>query len=69
MTVLPSPGANFIKNIETTIFNFIWGGKRDRIKRATLKAKYKDGGLQVPDILQKSKSLNIAWIKKYIHRP
>lgn len=66
MSVLPEPGTDFIKKTETAMFNFIWGGKRDRIKRATLKAKYKSGGLQVPDIVLKSKSLKIGWIKKYV---
>lgn len=66
MTVLPSPEINFVRNLEREIFKFVWGGKRDRVKRATLKAKYKNGGLQVPDFLSQSKSLKISWVKKYL---
>lgn len=66
MSVLPAPGKDFAQKVETDIFRFVWGGKRDRIKRATLKAKYKEGGLKVPDILARSHSLKIAWVKKYM---
>lgn len=66
MSVLPSPEQVFVKKLETVLFKFVWGGKRERIKRATLKAKYKDGGLQFPDLLNQSQSLKIAWIKKYM---
>lgn len=66
MTVLPSPSLEFVKKLESAFFKFIWGGKKDRIKRATLKAKYKDGGLQVPDVISQSNSLKIAWVRKYM---
>lgn len=66
MSVLPNPAQDFIKKVEAASFKFVWGGKRDRIKRATLKAKYKEGGLQFPDLLTQSQSLKIAWIKKYL---
>ena len=66
MTVLPKPNPTSIKSIERIIFNFIWGNKKDKIKRATLKSKYKQGGLQVPDIDCKADSLKMTWIKKYI---
>ena len=51
---------------EKNIFNFIWGGKRDKIKRATLRSKYKAGGLQVPDISAQAQSLKMLWVKKYL---
>ena len=66
MTVLPKPSPVLIKSIETIIFNFIWGNKKDKIKRATLKSKYKHGGLQVPDIDCRADSLKLTWIKKYV---
>ena len=66
MTVLPAPEKAFCKDIEKTMFKFIWGGKQDKIKRATLKSKYKDGGLQVPDIEKQASSLKATWVKKYL---
>ena len=66
MTVLPKPSPILIKSIEKVMFNFIWGNKKDKIKRATLKSKYKNGGLQVPDIDCRADSLKMTWIKKYV---
>ena len=66
MTVLPAPDKAFCKEIEKTMFHFIWGGKRDKIKRATMKSKYKDGGLKVPDIEKQACSLKATWVKKYL---
>ena len=66
MSVLPSPPKVMISEIEKSIFNFIWGGKRDKIKRATLRSKYKAGGLQVPDITAQAQSLKMMWVKKYL---
>lgn len=67
MTVLPAPNRDFAKRVESEIFRFVWGSKKDKIKRATLKSKYKRGGLLVPDIEAKSKSLKVMWIKKYLN--
>ena len=65
MTILPKPSKQIARTIETILFKFLWGNKRDKIKRATLKSKYKAGGLQVPDICTQADSLKISWIKKF----
>ena len=68
MTVLPKPSPLHIKQIETAVFQFIWGNKNDKVKRATLKSKYKEGGLQVPDVSTQADSLKITWAKKYMNK-
>ena len=37
MSVLEKPCRRMLKELETIMFNFIWNGKRDRIKRSTMK--------------------------------
>ena len=66
MTVLPAPQKTYIEQVERKMFEFIWGGKKDRIKRMTLKSKYKYGGLNVPDLALQALSLKITWIKRYL---
>ena len=44
--------------------DFIWGGRRPKIKHATLIADYKDGGLKDVDIDSKFESLKFMWIQK-----
>lgn len=65
MSVLPKPSAKRIKELETIMFNFIWG-KSDKIKRSTMKNIKTEGGLQVPDIGAQADSLKISWVKKVL---
>ena len=46
--------------------DFIWGGggRKPKIKHATLIADYKDGGLKDVDIDSKFESLKFMWIQK-----
>ena len=44
---LPRPSANTIKQINTMIFHFLWGCKRDKIKRDQITRPVYHGGLDV----------------------
>ena len=68
MTVLPAPQKRCIKEVERLMFEYVWDGKKDRIKRMTLKSKYKHGGLKVPDLALQAQSLKIKWIKRYLDK-
>ena len=50
---------DFIKQLEDLRKNFIWNGKRPRIKHSTLIADYVDGGYKDVDIETKLSSLRI----------
>ena len=65
MSVLPKPSVRRIKELETIMFNFIWG-KSDKIKRTTMKNVKTEGGLQVPDVGAQADSLKICWVKKVL---
>ena len=49
-TSLPTPSDAFIKKIEQQIYQFLWDGKPDKIKRIQLIQQYKKAGLQMIDI-------------------
>ena len=66
MTVLPQPNNVQIKEIESIIFRFVWGGKPDRIKRSTLKNTFSKGGMRMPDVATQANSLKIKWVKDYM---
>ena len=51
----------YLKQINTIIFNFLWNG-RDKIKRDTLIKHTSQGGLWIPSISHKQETL-------IIHRP
>ena len=60
MSVLPSPPVNIFKEIEQIIFDFIWNGKKDKIKRQILYYSKEKGGLGVPNIYIKNKALKLG---------
>ena len=55
-----------LKEINGLLFNFLWDGKRDKIKRSEMIADNGDGGQKMLDNMAFNKSLKIAWIVKYI---
>ena len=63
-TTLPTPNDSFLKELETLIFSFIWGGKGDKIARKIIINDIENGGLKMTDIRSFAKALKISWIKK-----
>jgi hypothetical protein len=66
LSSLPSPKADTIKLIENLFFNFIWNGKRDKIKRAVLIQPYEEGGLRMVNLANYIKGLKLTWLRRYI---
>jgi exonuclease III len=64
LSVLPSPNKEFLTNLQKKLFDFVWDGKGEAIKRDTLIGDYKDGGYRMPDLLLYSQSLKIIWLKR-----
>ena len=62
---LPNPPNHFLKALETCIFNFIWSGKPDKVKRSTLIAPIVNGGLNATHLLSFVNSLKCSWVKRY----
>jgi hypothetical protein len=50
----------YIQRFKTMIYNFIWGGKKDRIKRTDLCKDYSKGGIKMIDIDQYLNSIQIS---------
>ena len=55
-----------IEKIDKIIFNFIWDNKPAKIKRKTIIAEKKCGGLRMVDFEMMERSLKIAWVKRII---
>ena len=55
-----------IEKINKIIFNFIWDNKPAKIKRKTIIAEKKCGGLRMVDFEMMERSLKIAWVKRII---
>ena len=58
---------DILKKINTLIYTFLWGGKREKIKRTTLIGNKLEGGIEMPDPNTFFKSLKIKWVKTLIN--
>ena len=61
MSSVPSTIINHLVNIHK---EFIWDGKKPKIKHSTLIGNYQDGGLKDIDIITKIKALQLSWLKR-----
>ena len=61
---LPNPSSQCIKEIETALFNFLWDGKCDKIKRKKLVQSYERDGLNMVDIRSFLDSMKLSWLKR-----
>lgn len=60
-TVLPMP--NWVHTTVTkAIFDFLWNGKTESVKRATCHLSRGQGGLSVIHELEKSRALKLRWV-------
>ena len=67
LSVLPNTGQNYLKDIDSLIFNFLWDNKPPKIKREViLQQKATQGGLNFTDIYTYSKSVKFQWVKKLL---
>ncbi|MGI9312030.1 MAG: RNA-directed DNA polymerase, partial [Alphaproteobacteria bacterium] len=69
LTVLPNPPDNFIKDVNSIIYKFIWSNKPDKIKRDTLSLPYSEGGLNMLNLDYFKYALKISWVKRYLSGP
>ena len=66
LSSLPSPSEKLIKEINKTLFTFIWSSKRNPIKRIRLCQQIKENGLAMIDISSYISSLKMKWVKRLI---
>ena len=61
MSVVPKNVIDLLDNLQN---EFIWSGKKAKIKHSTLIGDFKQGGLKKVDIVTKIQSLQLSWIKR-----
>jgi len=69
LTMLPSPNPELLKNLERILYEFIWNGKADRIRRTTLIGDLDLGGINMINISSLNKALKISWVKRLCLQP
>ena len=56
----------FLDDLQSMHKDFIWVGKRAKIKHGTLIGDFIDGGLKDVDLVSKFTSLKLIWIRKML---
>jgi len=62
---LPDPD-NLLKELNTLLFSFLWGGKTDKIKRSGMCQGYEVGGLKMVDVKSFVSALKISWHRRIL---
>ena len=65
MSPLPTSSGH-LKDINNLLYQFLWDGKRDKIKRVEMINDYATGGLKMLDIQIFNRALKAKWIQKYL---
>ena len=65
MSPLPT-SSEHLKDINNLLYQFLWDGKRDKIKRAEMINDYATGRLKMVDIQTFNRALKVKWIQKYL---
>ena len=65
---LQSPADNLISNINSLLFQFIWGNKQDKISRSKICQNYSEGGLNVVDFSIHCTSLKVSVFQKLLRK-
>ena len=68
LSVLPSPQQGTLKYLESVLFQYIWDGKPDKIKRSTMCFPPDEGGVKMIDINTQMKCLKLAWVNRYFKK-
>ena len=64
-SLLPIP-ETVIKRVNKIIYEFIWGGKVDKVKRCIFEQDYPRGGYKMLNFIDMIKSSSAYWMKSYL---
>ena len=60
---------NFLRDLNTELYRFLWNNKLDKIKRSTICNDYLKGGLKMVNIFAFEKAFKLTWIQRCLKNP
>ena len=61
---IPDPTTDFINEVDQLLLRFLWGGKTNKIKKATICKSYEEGGLKMIDLNSFLSAMKLSWIRR-----
>ena len=55
-----------IKQVSSIIYDFIWNGKTDKVKRNLFEQEFKNGGYKMINFTDLITASSILWVQKYL---
>ena len=62
--MLPNPPDDLINELQKKCFDFVWDGKRSKIKNSTAIHHNKNGGINIPHIQSYIQALKLTWLRR-----
>ena len=60
---------SFLKELNYCLYQFLWNGKHDKIRRTTTNLKGNQGGMNMTNKYNFEKALKVAWVKRIFTQP
>ena len=57
-----------LREVNNLLYDFLWDGKGDKIKRTVMVNDYENGGLKMLDIFTFNKSLKVSWLHNFFDK-
>ena len=61
---LPDPTDDFLRELNTLLFQFLWDGKQRKISRKIVCQSYEEGGLGMVDVFTVLSCMKIGWLRR-----
>jgi exonuclease III len=67
LSIMTSPNKDKIKEINRKLYNFIYNGKSEKIKREIIIGDYNDGGYKMIDLESFIKGIKLRWMERLLN--
>ena len=65
---IPSPSDEFIKKLNELLFNYLWNGKPDKIKRLCVTQDYNNFGLRMVNVMNHISATKLMWMDRILKK-
>jgi exonuclease III len=67
LTTMTSPGKEKLKDLEKNLYQFLYSGGSEKIKRNILIGEYENGGYKMTDISSYIKAIKLNWVSRLLN--
>ena len=65
---IPDPSLKFLKDLDSILFEFLWGHNTHKIKKKVVCQSYENGGIKMCNVFSFISSMKISWLRRLISK-